>query len=109
MSLVNLAGLTLTEILGDFQLKFFAREHKLGNLFGGLTGYAGVIFFLIRSLTQGNVMYVNGMWDGLSGVLEAVAAYFILGERFDGLASICWSRTRHMRLVPVESRKIPYK
>ena len=81
MSLVNLAGLTLTEILGDFQLKFFAREHKLGNLFGGLTGYAGVIFFLIRSLTQGNVMYVNGIWDGASVILESLAAYLILGER----------------------------
>jgi len=55
MSLVNLAGLTLAEIIGDFQLKFFAREHQLGNLFGGLAGYSGVIFFLIKSLAKGNV------------------------------------------------------
>jgi len=109
MSLLDITGLTLAEILGDFQLKFFAREHKLGNLFGGLTGYAGVIFFLIRSLTKGNVMYVNGMWDGLSGVLEAVAAYFILGERlvafhqYIGLALIVFG------LVLMKSAKIPYQ
>jgi len=27
------------------------------------------------------VMYVNGMWDGMSGVMESLAAYFILGDR----------------------------
>jgi hypothetical protein len=81
--MLNLVALSLTEILGDFQLKLFARGHKMSNLFGGLTGYAGVIFFLIRSLTQGNVMFVNAMWDGMSGVIESIAAYVILGERMD--------------------------
>ena len=81
MSLINLTGLTLAEIIGDFQLKFFARDHQLGNLFGGLAGYAGVIFFLIKSLAKGNVMYVNGMWDGVSGVLGSLAAYIALGDR----------------------------
>ncbi|NBX49279.1 hypothetical protein EBT25_04905 [bacterium] len=83
MSLVDLIGVTLAEILGDFQLKFFAREHQLGNLFGGLAGYIGVIFFLIRSFAKGNVMYVNGMWDGLSALIEPTAAFILLGERFN--------------------------
>ena len=109
MSLVNLAGLTLAEIIGDFQLKFFARDHQLGNLFGGLTGYAGVIFFLIRSLTQGNVMYVNGMWDGLSGVLEAAAAYFILGERFTTWHQYLGLVLITVGLVLMKVAKIPYK
>ena len=109
MSLINLAGLTLAEIFGDFQLKFFAREHQLGNLFGGLAGYTGVIFFLIRSLAKGNVMYVNGMWDGLSGIIETLAAYFILGERFDS-----WNHYAGLILIVsglflLHSRKIPYK
>ena len=109
MSLLDLTGLTLAEIFGDFQLKFFAREHQLGNLFGGLAGYAGVIFFLIRSLTKGNVMYVNGMWDGLSGIIETMAAYFILGERFDS-----WNHYLGLVLIVsglflLRSGKIPYK
>jgi multidrug transporter EmrE-like cation transporter len=42
-----------------------------------------VIYFLIRSLKLGNVLYVNGMWDGVSAVLETIAAYIILGERLN--------------------------
>jgi multidrug transporter EmrE-like cation transporter len=30
-------------------------------------------------------MYVNGMWDGISGLIESFAAYVILGERFNNL------------------------
>jgi len=26
---------------------------------------------------------VNGAWDGMSVIVESLAAYFILGERFD--------------------------
>jgi multidrug transporter EmrE-like cation transporter len=26
---------------------------------------------------------VNGAWDGVSTIIESLAAYFILGERFD--------------------------
>jgi hypothetical protein len=81
--MINLIALSLTEIVGDFQLKLFARGHKLSNLLGGIGGYIGVIFFLIRSLTQGNVLFVNAMWDGMSGIIESIAAYFILGERMD--------------------------
>lgn len=109
MSLLDLTGLTLAEILGDFQLKFFAREHQLGNLFGGLTGYAGVIFFLIRSLAKGNVMYVNGMWDGLSGIIETLAAYFILGERFDSWEHYVGLALIVSGLFLLRSGKIPYK
>ena len=34
-------------------------------------------------LYKGNVMYVNGLWDGMSGLLESAAAYIILGERLN--------------------------
>jgi len=108
--MLNLLGLSLTEIVGDFQLKFFARHHKIGNLFGGLVGYVGVIFFLIRSLAQGNVMFVNAMWDGMSGIIECIAAYLLLGERMDK-----WYQYMGVALVAVGlvlmklDPKIPYK
>lgn len=110
MSLINLVGLSLTEIIGDFQFKAFARRHKIGNFFGGITGYIGIIFFLIRSLTQGNVMFVNAMWDGMSGIIESVAAYLLLGERMDkwyqyvGIGLVALGLVL-MKLDP----KIPYK
>lgn len=85
MSLVNLIGLTLTEIVGDFGFEKFADSNILSGFIQGLVGYVGVIFFLIRSLRGANVMWVNGMWDGISGVIESIAAYVILGERLNGM------------------------
>ena len=82
MSDGNLLFLSIAEIFGDFSFKNYARLGGVENFAQGLVGYVGVIYFLIRSLREGNVMYVNGMWDGISGILETLAAYFILGERF---------------------------
>jgi len=85
MSLINLISLTLTEIVGDFGFEKFANTNILSGFVQGLVGYVGVIFFLIRSLRGANVMWVNGMWDGISGVIESIAAYVILGERLVGM------------------------
>lgn len=83
MSDLNLFILSIAEIFGDFKFKDYARLGGASNFVQGLIGYAGVIYFLIRSLRQGNVMYVNGMWDGVSAVLETIAAYVLLGERLN--------------------------
>jgi multidrug transporter EmrE-like cation transporter len=83
MSFFNVVFVSLFEIIGDFQLKFFARGGKLANLFGGLAGYSGVIYFLVAALKQGNVLFTNAMWDGMSGLLESLAAYIFLGERLN--------------------------
>ena len=83
MSTFDLTMLSVAEIFGDFKFKDFARIGGWENFTQGIVGYAGVIFFLIRSLRVGNVIYVNGMWDGVSAVLETLAAYFILGERLN--------------------------
>lgn len=83
MSVFNVLLLSLTELFGDTQFKFYARKGLTQNLLGGIAGYVGVIFFLIRSLTQGNVMWVNGMWDGVSGIVNTAFAFLILGERMN--------------------------
>ena len=83
MSTLNLVALTLTEIIGDFGFEKFADTGKISGFFQGGIGYIGVIFFLIRSLSGANVMFVNGMWDGISGIIESLAAYILLGERLD--------------------------
>jgi len=81
MSWADLTALSVAEIVGDFGFKDFARTGKLKGFGQGVLGYVGIVYFLIRSLKTGNVLYVNGMWDGISSVLESVAAYFLLGER----------------------------
>ena len=83
MSFVDIGLMSAAEIIGDFGFKDVARIGSLQGWAQGLAGYAGIIYFLIRSLRVGNVLYVNGMWDGVSAVLETLAAYFILGERLN--------------------------
>lgn len=73
--------LSVVEIFADFQLRFYAQTNKLSYLGAGVAGYAGVVYFLIESLRHGNVLYINGLWDGISGLIESLAAYFILGDR----------------------------
>jgi multidrug transporter EmrE-like cation transporter len=83
MSTFNIILLCVSEIFGDFKLKDYARYGKSKDLLSGIFGYVFVIYFLIQSLTKGNILYINGMWDGISSILESVAACFILGEKFN--------------------------
>ena len=83
MSLRNIVLMSLVEIVGDFGYKGFARTGAAGAFAQGTLGYFGVVYFLIQSLKRGNLMYVNGMWDGVSAALSTVAAYVFLGERLN--------------------------
>lgn len=81
MGFSDIVLLSTVEIFGDFNLRWYAQSNQLGYLGYGILGYIGVIFFLIRSLRSDNVLYVNGMWDGVSGIVESAAAYLVLGDR----------------------------
>lgn len=83
MSLTDIVLMSLTEIIGDFGFKGVARHPTPLSWTAGIGGYIGIIYFLIKSLRVGNVTYVNGMWDGISGILETVVAYLIFGERLN--------------------------
>ena len=78
----NVVMACIAEIIGDFGFKDYARKSTIQGFSQGMFGYVGVIYFLIASLRQGNVLWVNGLWDGMSGIIESLAAYIILGERF---------------------------
>jgi len=83
MSVVDILGLSLTEIVGDFGFKYFANNGGVKNFAVGSVGYIGVVYFLIRSLQGSQVLLVNSAWDGLSALIESIAAFVFLGERFD--------------------------
>lgn len=78
---LNIVLLAAIEIYGDFQLRWFAQTNAPTHLLQGILGYAGVVFFLIRSFSYNNVLYVNGLWDGISGIIESAAAFYYLGDR----------------------------
>jgi multidrug transporter EmrE-like cation transporter len=81
--LFYLIVLCLVEILGDFSLEKYTKTWAIEDLSKGIFYYIAVVFFLIKSLVGSNILYVNGMWDGISGLIESMAAYFYLGERLD--------------------------
>ena len=83
MSISSILALSVAEIFGDFNYKNFARGGNPVDFAKGSAGYVAVVYFLIKCLRSGNVLYVNGMWDGVSAALESIAAYIILGERLN--------------------------
>jgi len=82
MSYQDIGLLIITEIIGDFGYKKFADKGGVNNFAMGTVGYIGVIYFLIRSLQGSQVLLVNAVWDGLSALVESIAAMVVLGERF---------------------------
>ena len=86
MSLSQIVGLSLIEIVGDTGAKLFANNGGILNLGIGIFGYIGVFLMLIVSLQGSTLMMVNGAWDGISGLFNSIYSYFILGERFDSIS-----------------------
>jgi multidrug transporter EmrE-like cation transporter len=83
MSLPQILGLSVVEILGDVALKEYANNKGEIYLGVGILGYIGVIIMLIINLQGSTILMVNNAWDGTSSIIESIYAYVILGERFD--------------------------
>jgi len=83
MSVPLLVALSCVEIIGDFGLKSFANDAGLAYLGVGIIGYIGVISILTYSLQGSSILLVNNGWDAISSIMESLAAFIFLGERFD--------------------------
>jgi len=83
MSYQDIIALCIVETVGDFGYKEFSNKGGMNNFAVGTVGYLGVIYFLIRSLQGSQILLVNAAWDGLSALIESLAAIIVLGERFD--------------------------
>lgn len=83
MSYQDIGSLIIAEIIGDFGFQKFANHGGLEPFLVGSVGYIGVIYFLIRSLQGSQILLINAVWDGLSALLETLAAMIILGEYFE--------------------------
>ena len=75
--------LAIVEIIGDFAFERYANTGSINAFSLGIVGYIGVVYFLIKSLRGSTILYVNGMWDGISSLVESLMAFLYLGERFD--------------------------
>lgn len=83
MALLDIVLLATTEIFGDTSFRWFAQTNNPKYFAGGYAAYLGVIYYLIRAFRDNNILYVNGMWDGISTIIESTFAFFVLGDRFD--------------------------
>lgn len=83
MSIPQITALSLIEIVGDYGAKQFANLGGIKNLGMGIAGYIGVFTMLIVSLQGSTLLMVNAAWDGISGLLNSIFAFFVLGERLD--------------------------
>ena len=84
MALVNVFAMTVAEIFGNANFKNFAGAggHN-GHVVGGVVGYVGVMYFLVKSFSGASMLWVGAMWEGMITLLGSAYAFFILGERFD--------------------------
>ena len=83
MSLVHVLAMSIAEIFGNFHLKTFAANNSHHNLFCGIAGYCGVLYFLVRSFALGgSLLWVSTMLEAGITLTGTLVAFFILGERF---------------------------
>jgi multidrug transporter EmrE-like cation transporter len=83
MSLAHVLAMSVAETFGNVHLKNYAASNSHHNLFCGVAGYCGVLYFLVRSFALGgSLLWVSAMWEGMITVLGAGFAIFVLGERF---------------------------
>jgi multidrug transporter EmrE-like cation transporter len=83
MSTQDIVILSAIETFADSTLRVYAQSNNPIYFGYGVIAYIGVIFYLIKCLQTQNVMYVNGMWGGVSTIIGSVAGYFVLGDRLD--------------------------
>lgn len=77
--------MSLVEIVGDFGYQYFANNGGIASFAIGTSGYIGVIYYLIKSLQGSNILLVNGAWDGISAIVESIAAMIFLGQYFESI------------------------
>jgi multidrug transporter EmrE-like cation transporter len=74
-------AVSLVEYFGDQNFQKFAKTGKTSNLVYGIIFYAFMLKLLIEALKKSNLIYMNGMWDGISTIIGTIFAWWLLHER----------------------------
>lgn len=80
---MSVAGihLTLTELVGDTSLRYYAKTGESMFLVLGTAAYLGLVYILQNAFRTENLAIVNGYWDAYSNILTTLVAVFILREQ----------------------------
>jgi multidrug transporter EmrE-like cation transporter len=78
---VLITVLCVAEYIGDSNFKSYSRSGHKNALVLGLIAYGILIYLLIEALSHANLIYTNGMWNGIYTIMTTLLAYFLLNER----------------------------
>jgi multidrug transporter EmrE-like cation transporter len=107
MFLYLILAVSLVEYVGDQNFKKYARNGKTSNLVYGVIFYAFMIKLLIEALKKSNLIYMNGMWDGISTIIGTIFAWWLLKERLSNPMQWLGLLLIIMGLFALNSGKIP--
>jgi len=75
--------ISLVQYLGDSNFKFYSKNNNIKNLIIGLIAYGLFIFLPIVAINRSNIIFTNGMWEGISTIIVTLIAYVVLHERLN--------------------------
>ena len=75
--------ITMTELLGDVNLKLFATTNHFFNFYVGIFIYVILALQLAVGFQTMGVGWLNGAWDGTSTLMSTLVGY-AMGERLSG-------------------------
>jgi drug/metabolite transporter (DMT)-like permease len=70
------------ETYGNYNLKNYAFSNNKYQLFKGLFAWSLVLYLLVMSFRNHNMMHVSMMWEFSITLFTVLTAYFVMGERF---------------------------
>lgn len=82
MTLLLVLAMTSAELFGNAHLKWFADNKKNHHLIFGILAWAAVLFFLVKTLENSNMMWTCIMWEAMIVIGGAITAYIFFGEKF---------------------------
>jgi len=100
--------ISVIEYVGDSNFKLYARSDNTYNMSIGIIAYLIMIFFLIYVLKNVNVIYVNGIWDGISAIVGTLFAILILHETLSNNIQYLGLVFIIMGIIVLNYGKIPY-
>ena len=100
-------AVSIVEYFGDQNFKKFARTGKNANLVYGVIFYAFMLKLLIEALKKSNLIYMNGMWDGISTIIGTIFAWWLLKERLSNPMQWLGLLLIILGLFALNSGKIP--
>jgi multidrug transporter EmrE-like cation transporter len=82
MTLLFVLAMTSAELFGNAHLKWFSDNGKHHHLGLGILAWAVVLYFLVKTLENSDMMWTCIMWEAMIVIGGAIVAYVFFGEKF---------------------------